>query len=311
MRKMADRRLRLVLALSLAAFTLVVFRAAQIQVVDASALSRKAVSQQRAVVPLPGLRGAILSADGQHLAQEQTSKTIVADKAQLRHPHHAAAVIAHALGYHQLLKRHHPKHHKKQKYRPNPVWPGRVKAIEDQLQQGGGGILRQLQPEVAARIMAQHLSGISTVTELTRWYPFHGLAPQVIGYTQVNGPGQPRWRRPGRDRAAVQQRADGKARPPGGHPRPGRAGARDRAAPAPGPGPRRHAHARHDHPGQGRVGAGARRSSRRARSGPPGSCSIPARGRSWRWPRRPATTTTRCTRSPTSRRRARRRTPRW
>ena len=51
MRKMADRRLRLVLALSLAAFTLVVFRAAQIQVVDAAALSRKAVSQQRAVVP--------------------------------------------------------------------------------------------------------------------------------------------------------------------------------------------------------------------------------------------------------------------
>ena len=188
---MADRRLRLVLALSLAAFTVVVFRAAQIQVVDASALSRKAVSQQRAVVPLPGLRGAILSADGQHLAQEQTSKTIVADKLQLRHPHHAAVVIARALGYHQLQKRHHPKHHKKQKYRPNPAWPGRVKAIEDQLQRGGGGILRQLQPEVAARIMAHKLPGISTVTELTRWYPFHGLAPQVIGYTQVDGPGQP------------------------------------------------------------------------------------------------------------------------
>ena len=191
MRKMADRRLRLVLALSLAAFTLVVFRAAQIQVVDAAALSRKAVSQQRAVVTLPGLRGAILSADGQHLAQEQASKTIVVDKDRLRHPHHAAAVIAHALGYHQLLKRHHPKHHKKQKYRPNPAWPGRVKAIEDQLQQGGGGILRQLQPEVAARIMAQHLPGISTVTELTRWYPFHGLAPQVIGYTRCPAPAAP------------------------------------------------------------------------------------------------------------------------
>ena len=190
MRKMADRRLRLVLALSLAAFAVVVLRAAQIQVVDAAALSRKAVSQQRAVVPLPGLRGAILSADNQHLAQEQTSKTIVVDKDRLQHPHHAATVIARALGYHQLKKRHHPKHHKKQKYRPNPAWPGRVQAIEDQLQRGGGGILRQLQPEIAARIMAQHLPGISTVTELTRWYPFHGLAPQVIGYTKVPGPGR-------------------------------------------------------------------------------------------------------------------------
>ena len=57
---------------------------------------------------LPGLRGAILSADGQHLAQEQASKTIVVDKGRLRHPHHAAAVIAHALGYHQLKKRPTP-----------------------------------------------------------------------------------------------------------------------------------------------------------------------------------------------------------
>src|SRR5439155_20114253 len=84
-RKMADRRLRLVLALSLAAFTVVVFRAAQIQGVDAAALSRKAGSRQRGVEPLPGLRGAILSADGQHLAQEQTSKTSVTDKDRLLH----------------------------------------------------------------------------------------------------------------------------------------------------------------------------------------------------------------------------------
>jgi cell division protein FtsI (penicillin-binding protein 3) len=203
-RKMADRRLRLVLALSLAAFAVVVLRAAQIQVVDAAALSRKAVSQQRDVQILPGLRGAILSADGQHLAQEQTSKTIVADKDRLRHPHHAATVIARALGYHQLQKRRHPKHHKKQKFRPNPAWPSRVQAIEDQLKRGGGGMLRQLQPEVAARIMAQHLPGISTMTELTRWYPFHGLAPQVIGYTQVNGPGQP----DGAGKAGVEQQYD-------------------------------------------------------------------------------------------------------
>ena len=108
MRKMADRRLRLVLALSLAAFAVVVLRAAQIQVVDAAALSRKAVSQQRDVVTLPGLRGAILSADGQHLAQEQSSKTIVVDEGRLRHPHHAAVVIARALGYHELKKRHAP-----------------------------------------------------------------------------------------------------------------------------------------------------------------------------------------------------------
>jgi cell division protein FtsI (penicillin-binding protein 3) len=187
-RKTADRRLRLVLALSLAAFALVVIRAAQIQVVDAAALSRKAVSQQRQVEPLPGLRGAILSANGQHLAQEQASMTIVAEK-DLPKAHHAAVVIARALGYRQLVKRHHPKHHKKQKFRPNPDWPDRVQAVEDQLNRGGYGILRQLPPEVAARIMSKHLPGISTVKELVRWYPFHGLAPQVLGYTNVDGDG--------------------------------------------------------------------------------------------------------------------------
>ncbi len=222
MRKMADHRLRLVLALSLAAFAVVVLRAVQIQVVDAAALSRKAVSQQRAVVTLPGLRGSILSADDQHLAQAQPSKTIVVDKDRLQHPHHAATVIARALGYHQLKKRHHPKHHKKQKYRPNPAWPGRVQAIEDQLQRGGGGILRQLQPEIAARIMAQHLPGISTVTELTRWYPFHGLAPQVHRLHEGAGPRPPRRRGPRRDRAAVQRCPHRKARAAGGRARPGR-----------------------------------------------------------------------------------------
>ena len=191
MKRTADRRLRLVLALSLAAFAVVVIRAAQIQVVDAAALSRKAVTQQRDVVVLPGLRGAIVSANGQHLAQEQQSETIVVDTKALQRPHGAAVVIARALGYHQFLKRHHPKHHKKQKYRPNPAWPGRVQAIEDQLKRGGGPSLRQLPPEVAARIMAKDIPGLSTITELTRWYPFHGLAPQVLGYTQVNGPGQP------------------------------------------------------------------------------------------------------------------------
>ncbi|HSD00781.1 MAG TPA: penicillin-binding protein 2 [Gaiellales bacterium] len=191
MKRTADRRLRLVLALSLAAFAVVVIRAAQIQVVDAAALSHKAVSQQRDVVVLPGLRGAILSANGQHLAQEQSSKTIVVNTKELRRPHQTAVLVARALGYHELKKRHHPKHRKKQKYRPNPEWPGHVQAVEDELKQGGGPILRQLQPEVAARIMSKHLPGLSTITELTRWYPFHGLAPQIIGYTQVNGPGEP------------------------------------------------------------------------------------------------------------------------
>ena len=196
MSRLADRRLRLMLALSLAAFATVVARAVQIQVVDASALSRKAVSQQRGVEILPGWRGSILSDDGQVLAQTQWAKTIVADPKQLKDPLREAVAIARAMGYHQFKAvKHHggkkPKRHRR-KLKPNPAWPAHVQAIADQLQKGGYGILRQLPLNVAQRITAKHLPGISTVKELTRWYPFHALAPQVIGYTVdgAAGPGE-------------------------------------------------------------------------------------------------------------------------
>ena len=56
---MSAHRLRLMLALSLAAFAVVVGRAVQIQGVDAAALASKAVQQQRGEPTLPGLRGTI------------------------------------------------------------------------------------------------------------------------------------------------------------------------------------------------------------------------------------------------------------
>jgi len=185
--RLADRRLRLVLALSLAAFAIVVIRAAQLQVVDAAALSRKAISQQRGVEVIPGLRGSILSANGQVLAQTQWSKTIVSDPEKLRNPVKEALVIARALGYHQFrVVKHRGKHRKHRKLKPNPAWPAKVQAIADQLR-GGGYALRQLSPDTVDRIMARHLPGISAVNELVRWYPFHDLASQVLGYTSIDG----------------------------------------------------------------------------------------------------------------------------
>ena len=97
---MSDHRLRLMLAVSLMAFVVVVARAVQIQGVDAASLSQKAVSQQRGETTLPGLRGSIISADGQVLAQTQPSKTIVSDPKQLKNVSLTAAIIARAMGFH-------------------------------------------------------------------------------------------------------------------------------------------------------------------------------------------------------------------
>ena len=51
----------------------------------------------------------------------------------------------------------------------------------------GGYVIRQLQPDVAARVMRHHLPGISTVPELQRWYPDGPVASQVLGFTGIEG----------------------------------------------------------------------------------------------------------------------------
>ncbi len=192
-KRMADHRLRLMLAVSLAAFVVVVARAVQIQGVDAASLASKAVRQQRGETTLIGLRGSIMSADGQTLAQTQPSRTIVSNPKQIQNPKLTAATIARAIGMrpnrrvgrHQQ-KKHHGHHHNRIKLRPNPAWKPAVAAIEQSLRQGGY-VIRQLPTDVAARVMRHHLPGISTVPELQRWYPDGSVASQVLGFTGIEG----------------------------------------------------------------------------------------------------------------------------
>jgi cell division protein FtsI (penicillin-binding protein 3) len=190
MRRMSDHRLRLMLVVSLAAFAVVVGRAVQIQGVDAAALTRKAVQQQRGETTLVGVRGSILSADGQVLAQTQPSKTIVANPKELTDVRGTAIVIARAMGFHpyRVRGRHH---HRKRaahrhRLRPNPAWKPELASLEAALHRGGY-VVRQLDPDVAARIMRHHLPGISTVPELQRWYPDGPVASQLLGFTGIDG----------------------------------------------------------------------------------------------------------------------------
>jgi cell division protein FtsI/penicillin-binding protein 2 len=184
---MSDHRLRLMLVMSLLAFVVVVGRAVQIQGVDAAALTRKASTQQRGETTLVGLRGAIMSSDGQVLAQTQPSTTIVSDPKQLRNVRATAVAIARSMGFRPNLlrgRRRHP--HRHPKARPNPAWKPELASLEAKLRHGGY-VVRQLQPEIAARITRRRLSGISTVPELQRWYPDGPVASQVLGFTGIDG----------------------------------------------------------------------------------------------------------------------------
>ncbi len=198
---MSDHRLRLMLAVSIMAFVVVILRAVQIQGVDAASLSKKAGSQQRGEVTLPGLRGSIISADGQTLAQTQPSKTIVANPRQVKNVSLTAAVIAKAMGFHPFKRaRHHGAHGqgqakthtgakghaRRRRLRPNPAWAAEVEALSAAIRHGGY-VVRQLPTDVAARIMRRHLPGISTFPELSRWYPGNGIASQLLGFTGIDG----------------------------------------------------------------------------------------------------------------------------
>ena len=99
-----------------------------------------------------------------------------------------AVAIARAIGYRPNLLRpghkHHP--HRHHALRPNPAWAPELKMLEGKLR-NGGYVVRQLQPGIAARITRRHLPGISTVTELQRWYPDGPVASQVLGFTGIEG----------------------------------------------------------------------------------------------------------------------------
>ena len=201
---MSDHRLRLMLAVSMGAFVIVIGRAVQIQGVDAASLSRKAVSQQRGETTLPGLRGTIMSADGQVLAQTQPAKTIVSDPKQVKNVSLAATVIARAMGFHPFkhVGHHHAQqagkgqakkattsgqaHAKKPKLRPNPAWAAELTALEAAIRHGGY-VIRQLPIDVAAKIMRHHLPGISTFPEMQRWYPDGAVGSQLLGFTGIEG----------------------------------------------------------------------------------------------------------------------------
>ena len=203
---MSDHRLRLMLAVSMGAFVIVIGRAVQIQGVDAASLSRKAVSQQRGETTLPGLRGTIMSADGQVLAQTQPAKTIVSDPKQVKNVSLTATVIARAMGFHPF--KHVGRHHHAQqaqkgqaknaktsghgqsaktpKLHPNPAWATELTALEAAIRHGGY-VVRQLPIDVAAKIMRHHLPGISTFPEMQRWYPDGAVASQLLGFTGIEG----------------------------------------------------------------------------------------------------------------------------
>ncbi|MER3409036.1 MAG: penicillin-binding protein [Thermoleophilia bacterium] len=166
-RRLSDRRLRLLLALLLAAFAVALARAAWLQTVQAGELDRLASRQQRETVPIPAGRGAILDRMGVPLALGEEATTVYANPRQVRNPRAVALAAAETLGVD-----------------PDRLYPqliDRKKAFVY--------IQRKADPAKAAELERRDLPGLGFYPEERRVYPQGGVAAQVLGYAGVDNRG--------------------------------------------------------------------------------------------------------------------------
>jgi len=165
--RLANRRIRLLLALFAIVFGATVLRAVWLQGVRAQSLGRMAASQHRTTVDLAANRGTIYDSTGVQLAVGEQAITVYADPLQIRDATKAAPVVARILRldskqvYEKLSDRAH----------------------------GFVYIERKADAVRAERLQRLHITGLGFYPEERRFYPQHAIAAQVLGYAGVDNHG--------------------------------------------------------------------------------------------------------------------------
>jgi cell division protein FtsI (penicillin-binding protein 3) len=154
-----ERRIGLLFALFVLAFSVIVARAAWLQGVEGSALSADAKGQQTETVEVPAPRGQILDRNGTALAISEDAATIFATPYQVKDPERTARKLAGVLDQD-----------------PDEI----LRALADR-ESGFAYIARRVDLPTADRIMRMDLPGIGELPDSRRVYPQGQLAAQVIG----------------------------------------------------------------------------------------------------------------------------------
>jgi cell division protein FtsI/penicillin-binding protein 2 len=165
--RVVNRRIRFFLAVLVAAFAALVLRAAWVQGVRASSLSRLAITQHREQVTIPAGRGTIYDRSGVQLALGERATTVYANPRQIVNVKAAAAAAGRALGLDEnslaakLADRSH----------------------------GFVYVARQADARRARLLQQQKLPGFGFYPEERRTYPLGSVAAQVLGYVGVDDTG--------------------------------------------------------------------------------------------------------------------------
>ncbi len=165
--KLANRRIRLLLAVLTLGSVLTFGRAFWLQVIRAPALERLAAQQHREVVTMPASRGTIFDRMGVQLAIGEQATTVYADPRQIRNAQKVAVEAGRALNID-----------------PNRIYPQLLDKKQSFVY-----VQRKADPGRAAALQRRGLAGVDFYPEERRVYPQHTVAAQVLGYAGVDNKG--------------------------------------------------------------------------------------------------------------------------
>jgi cell division protein FtsI (penicillin-binding protein 3) len=165
--RLANRRIRLVLAVLALALALTLGRAVWLQVIRAPALERLAAQQHHETVTTPASRGTIFDRLGVQLAIGEQATTVYADPRQVRKAQQVAVEAGRALDVD-----------------PNKIYP----QLLDK-ERGFVYVQRKADPARAAALQRRGLAGLDFYPEERRSYPQHTVAAHVLGYAGVDNKG--------------------------------------------------------------------------------------------------------------------------
>ena len=165
--RLANRRIRLLLAVFAIVFGATLARAIWLQGVRAQSLGRMAESQHRQTVTLAANRGTIYDSTGVQLAIGEQAMTVYADPLQIRDATKVAPIVAHIL-----------------RLDPKQVY----EKLSDR-KHGFVYVERKADAARAVKLQAQHIAGLGFYPEERRFYPQRGIAAQVLGYAGVDNHG--------------------------------------------------------------------------------------------------------------------------
>ena len=165
--KLANRRIRLLLACFALLFAVALGRAGWLQVVHASTLGRAAQRMHEETTTIPAGRGSILDRAGVELAIGEQTTTVYADPHLVTQPRAVAVAAQHILGVDA-----------------NTLYPLLLRKTTHFLY-----VARFADPKQADRFLAKHFAGINSYPEEKRAYPQKTVGSQVIGFAGTDDKG--------------------------------------------------------------------------------------------------------------------------